>query len=465
MSIKIDFYTFAKKINSTKQPSGTAGLSADCIIKRGSSIINPTIELDIGLSSSPSSYNYCYIADFGRYYFVHDWVFNERLWTANLTADPMASFKTGIGSYSGYVLRSSSSYDSDLVDMYYPTLADITTSSSTSAQSPSWAEGFSGGSYVIGIMGKNNGQNGGAITYYRADPASMQYLCNYLMDVANLGTITDIESDLLKCIFNPMQYIVSCMWFPFSPVVVNGNVYVGWWNLSGSGLHPLSASMKWELSMTYTIPKHPKAATRGNYLNMSPFSKYHLYAGPWGVIPIESSYLIGSSSLVSHLAVDLATGSGKLTIEDSSGRILEEHFAQIGVPVTVGQNLLNQGAVSGVAGGAMNAIGSALSLNPVSMFGAGLETIGNAAALSQSVPSTVGSNGSCTFKNVWQLVGRFFDIANEDLASRGRPLCQTKTISSLSGYILCSDADPDIACTDGELAQIVSYMNRGFYYE
>ena len=57
------------------------------------------------------------------------------------------------------------------------------------------------------------------------------------------------------------------------------------------------------------------------------------------------------------------------------------------------------------------------------------------------------------------------DIADEDLASRGRPLCKAKTISSLSGYIMCSDADPDIACTDYELAQIVSYMNGGFYYE
>lgn len=465
MSITVNFYTFAKKVNSTKQPTGTALLSADCIIKRGSSIISPTIELDIGLATSPAAYNYAYISDWNRYYFVSDWVFNERLWTARLTVDPLASFKASIGSYSGYILRSASAYNGKVVDMYYPALSDISIEANTSAQAPSWSEGFGGGSYVIGIMGKNNGQNGGAITYYRADPASMTYLCNYLMDTANLGTITDIESDLLKCIFNPLQYIVSCQWFPFSPVVVNGNVYVGWWDLTGSGLHPLSSSMKFELSMTYTVPKHPKAATRGSYLNQAPFSKYHLYAGPWGVIPIDSSYLIDLTTLNSHIAVDLVTGSGKLTIEGSSGRIFEEHFAQIGVPVTVGQNLLNQGAVSGVVGGAMNTIASMASGNLSGMLGEGLATIGSAASLSQSVPSTVGSNGSCTFKNTWQLVGRFFDIADEDLASRGRPLCAARTISNLSGYILCSDADPDVACTDEELARIVSYMNGGFYYE
>ena len=79
MSITIKFYTFAKRINSTKQPTGAAALSSDCIIKRGSSIINPTIELDIGLATSPAAYNYAYIADWNRYYWVQDWIFNERL--------------------------------------------------------------------------------------------------------------------------------------------------------------------------------------------------------------------------------------------------------------------------------------------------------------------------------------------------------------------------------------------------
>ena len=113
----------------------------------------------------------------------------------------------------------------------------------------------------------------------------------------------------------------------------------------------------------------------------------------------------------------------------------------------------------------MNTVGAALTGNPLSMLSSGFETIGSAAALSQSVPSTVGGNGSCTFKDQWRLVGKFLDIADEDNASRGRPLCKTRTISTLSGYIVCSDADPDISCTDTEQAQIVSFMNGGFYYE
>ena len=465
MAINVDFYTFAKKVNSTKVPSGTAALSTQCIIKRGSSIISPTIELDIGLATSPASYNYCYISDWGRYYFVSDWIFNERLWTAKLTVDPLASFKSSIGSYTGYILRSASAANGNVVDMLYPALASVSTSANNSDQGESWDNSMDSGCYVIGIMGKSSGQNGGAVTYYKATSSQMQALCNYMLDTSHLGTITDIEDDLLKCIFNPLQYIVSCMWFPVSPTTVGGDPYVGWWLVSGSGMHPISDSLRYSRSLTYDIPKHPKASSRGNYLNMAPFSKYYLYAGPFGCIPIDSSYLIGKSKLYTYVRVDFATGSGKLTIEDSSGNVIEEHFAQVGVPVAVGQNSINQGAVTGLAGGVMNTIGNALTGNPVGMLESGLQTIGNAAELSQSIPSTRGSNGTCAFSNQFRLVGRFFDVADADNTSRGRPLCSARQISSLSGYILCSDADPSVACTDSELAQIVSYMNGGFYYE
>lgn len=464
MSFSAQFYTFSKKVNSTKIPTGS-GSQYDIILKAGCSILTPTISLDIGISSSPASFNYCYISSFNRYYFVSDWYFNERLWTAKFTVDPMASFKTDIGSYTGYVLRSASQSDPNVIDMYYPALSKVTTTANSVVTDPGWDSDMNGGNYVIGIMGKNNGQNGGAVTYYKASASQMRTLCNYLLNTSNFGQIDDISEDLLKCIFNPLQYIVSCMWFPTLPTVINGDPYVGWWQISGSGLQPLTNNLQYNQTLSFTVPKHPKASTRGNYLNSAPFSRYHLYAAGFGVIPIDTSYLLGVSSLTVHVKIDYATGSGKLTIEGTSGTILEEHFAQIGVPIAVGQNLLNQQAVAGVSGGVMNAIGGMLSGNLAGMLGGGLATIGSAAELSQSVPSTVGGNGSCTFSNQWKLIGRFFDVADEDIVNRGRPLCKAVTINTLSGYVLCSDADPNIACTDTEQSQIVSYMNGGFYYE
>ena len=47
----------------------------------------PVIKLDIGLDNSPSGYNYAYIPDFNKYYYVSEWMFEERLWVAYLEED------------------------------------------------------------------------------------------------------------------------------------------------------------------------------------------------------------------------------------------------------------------------------------------------------------------------------------------------------------------------------------------
>ena len=459
MSFKATFYTFSKKLNSTKQPTGT-GTQYDIVIKSGSSIINPTIELQLPIANNPTALNYCHIADFGRYYFVHDWVFTNRLWVAQLTADPMASFKTNIGSYSGYILRSASTSNGRVVDNLYPAKAQNTHDSST-ITTP-----LDGSCYILGIMGKDSTANeGGAVRYYRATEAACKALINYMLDDPSIYSVSDISSELLKCLFNPLQYIVSCMWFPITPPVSSGDVNFGWWSIPITGMSPLSA-LDWGSNFSISVPKHPKAATRGQYLNMPPFSSYKLEAGPWGIIPLDNFNLLDATNLDCNYKVDLMTGSGRLDIKFRDKVIHESiHTTQIGVPVQLGQNMFNQGALMSTIEHSVSSVKAAASLNPGGLLTEGLAAIGDAAQLRQSVPSTLGSNGTKAFNNLFGISADFLDIVDEDNTSRGRPLCEVKTISSLSGYILCSDADPDIPGTDTELSQIVSYMNGGFYYE
>ena len=462
MSITVNFYTFAKRVNSTKTPTATADLSADCIIKRGSSIISPTIELDLGLASSPAAYNYAYISDWNRYYFVSDWVFNDRLWTAQLKSDPMASFKSSIGSYTGYVARAASSYDLSVVDAYYPALAKNT--HDADIQTSPFGD-LSSASFIVGIIGKGSGNNGGAVTYYRATSSAIKTLNNYLLDDPSIYNQSDISDELLKCIFNPIQYIVSCMWIPFSPPVINSDVEIGWWDVSISGMERISG-LDWGSNLTFTIPKHPKAATRGAYLNLPPFSRYTLEAGPWGFIPVDPFNLLDTTSLSCVYKVDLITGSGRFNIKFRD-KLIYEHgvTAQIGVPIQMGQNLINQGALTGAAGSMTNLFQSALTGDVAGALVNGLSAIGDAAKLTQSVPSTIGSNGTLSFNNNFGLMADFLDIADEDISSRGRPLCKAVQLSSLSGYVQCVDADPEIACTIEENNTIRSYLNGGFYYE
>ena len=68
MSIKVKLWSFTKRENSTKIPTGTA-TEFDCVLKDDTSIVNPTIELS---ANNLTSYNYAQISDFGRYYFIRD---------------------------------------------------------------------------------------------------------------------------------------------------------------------------------------------------------------------------------------------------------------------------------------------------------------------------------------------------------------------------------------------------------
>lgn len=463
MSFTAVFYTLSKRPNSTKQPSGT-GTTYNIVLKDNCSILTPDIKLDGGIATNPAAFNYCYIADFKRYYYV-SWEWSERLWIGHCKVDPLASQKSAIGSYTAYVARAASTYDGDVVDTYYPTLADVTESKESAIQDPEWTHNIGNGQFVIGVMGNASGPNGGAVTYYVTDAAGMYALTNYLLDDANYN-VTDISADLLKCIFNPLQYIVSCMWFPF--VIESNlstiNIEVGWWTISTVGAK-LSSPI-YTRNLSFTVPKHPQAAARGDYLNLSPYSSYFINAGPWGVIPIDNSELIDVNTVAFQITIDLYTGSGRLSqVSKDVLAYVNDHVCQIGVPIQLGQNVLNQGALMQTAQSGLGAAGSALGLHPISFFNNGLNSIVSAAELSQSVPSMLGSNGTIAFNTIFALIGKFFAIAAEDNSSIGRPLMQPKTINSLSGYIECVDADPPLSCTLAEMEEIVATMNGGFYYE
>ena len=448
----VTFYSgFSKKPNSTKQPTG--GTDKTVTLKTPTSVINPVFILQ-GYSLS-----YNYVKWGSRYYYVDDIiVVHNNIAEYHCSSDALATYKSDIGSSSQYVLRSASSYDGRVVDNYYPTLAKNTHDSST-VTSPFNKTG----SYVVGIMGKGAGGNGGAVTYYSGTSANLKALVNYML--GGDYQVSDISEELLKCIFNPLQYIVSCMWFPFSVPVTGGDIDCGWWNVAGTGLQR-TAGLEWGNNFNIDIPKHPKAATRGEYLNLPPYSRYKLMAGPWGVLPLDNFNLLDATQLTCTWNVDLMTGSGRLDVKFRDKVIQEAIYtAQIGVPIQLGQNMFNQGALMDMISSSTGVLQSAISGSPRGMLLNGLSAIGDAAAVSQSVPSTVGSNGTISFNNIFGILADFIDVADDNIVENGRPLCQVKTISSLSGYILCEKADLNTTASPAEKDTIITAMNSGFYYE
>lgn len=454
----IDVYSgFSKKPNSTKQPASPRA-SITCRLKEPCSVLNP-IFLLTGYNLSDN-----YVKWGSRYYYINDIVIiGNELAEYHCSTDVLATYKTQIGSSSQYILRSSAASNGRIVDNYYPTLAK-NTHEVKSITSP-FVDDVSEGCYVIGIQGKGSGGNGGAVTYYKATATAMKALVNYLLSSPSSYQVTDISEELLECIFNPMQFIVSCMWYPFNVPTMNGDCTVGWWQADISGIDMVS-TLEWGTNFSIPIPKHPKAATRGQYLNMPPFSRYKLQAAQWGIIPLDNFNLLDASNLEGDWKVDLITGSGQLHIKLRDKIAHEGIFTtQIGVPVQLGQNMFNQGALMSGINNTLSFGKSALTGQAGSMLTSGLGAMLDAASLSQAVPSTLGSNGTLSYSNIFAIMADFIDVADEDNAQMGRPLCEVRTISTIPGYILCEKADLDVAASPSEKDQIVSYMDGGFYYE
>ena len=461
MSYTATFWSFAKKTNSTKQPTAT-GTVYTCDVMDGSGILSPTIKLHTTFTD-PSAYNYCQISAWGRYYFVSNWRYDRGLWWADLTVDVLASFKTSIGGLSMYILRSSSQSDGSLVDTKYPIKTGLTISAQQNNSNP-FATAFSAGYFVIGIV---NGDSGsvGAVSYYVFDNAEFRAFAAILLgDSSYLGTIVDISTQLLKCLVNPFQYIVSCTWLPVTPPMGAAvtSIPIGWWSITANA-HKLSGSVRTAGTVTVQIPKHPDASTRGSFLNTEPYSTYYLDFPPFGSVSIPANAITAVTTLDFAWDVDCITGIGRLSIGENAVRPFNILHGQIGVPVQLSQ------MAPDIMGAMMDMVPTMANptLNSIVQGSAGFLAAIGTAKMADLCPaqSTVANGGFMGGYYPIKLVGMFASIAPDNTAEWGKPLCQTKTISSLSGFVQTADEDFEIACTDAERTQIAAFLTGGFYYE
>lgn len=121
------FYSFTKRPNSTKQPTGGVSLTG-VQIKEECSFTNPALKMSPTIMSGtfdPSLYNYCYIPSWHRYYYITDWKYLNGIWECYCQVDVLASFKTAIGATQSYIIRSASLYNGDIIDTFYPSTSVV----------------------------------------------------------------------------------------------------------------------------------------------------------------------------------------------------------------------------------------------------------------------------------------------------------------------------------------------------
>lgn len=472
MAINIRLYAFGKKPNSTKIPDAQTveNETFECLFKEPFSLLNPVILLK---HENPAKYNYAYIGKFGRYYFVNNWEYDKGIWYGYLNVDVLASWKAEIGESTQYVLRSESSYDGNIIDLQYPakTAPDIVYEY---RDFKSFVYSFSSGSYVVGII-TSQSKGVGAVNYYAFTPEHFREFCNNMLsttDWCDGVNITEISQALFKTLFNPFQYIVSCIWLP---IAIRGGtaqtIKIGWnWGLSAT-CKILTGSFIYGDSLDLTVPPHPDAPQRGLYLHSAPFSQYILTVPMFGRFPLDANLVSQTESVNCQVDVDAVTGMGRLQVR-GGGYSFVDITAMVGVPIQLAQ-ITQQ--TSSVSQGVMSAAGSVVSGSLLAFDAAlggktgvssgKLASISSAVANAGNQISTIGNNGSIVGIGPAKFEAVFYHPVPEDKEHFGRPLCTKVKINTLSGFVMCDSADVSAPATKPENDMIIKQMDGGFYYE
>ena len=462
MAFRVNLFEFSKRSNSTKRPSGN-GTAANCEVHEPVNIMAPVMKFNL---SSPIGYNYMYVQSWDRYYWIDSWTYNNGIWDANCSIDPLASWRNSIGSMTEYVLRSADEYTPDVVDTTYPLTANVETDRIrligwNVAENPS-------GWYIVGVVGGNGLTEFYVMHNLQAFGAAMFGDTMWNNVVADDPALAETNiPNFMKAQFNPLQYVVSCMWFPFEPrhSIDPHPVKFGYFD-SGFSAYKATPVTYEIVSGNIPIPNHPQSS-RGTYLNLAPFTRLRISAFPWGEIDLDTTKFANKTKINFKGYLDPMTGSTKLEISNGVGDVITTLIGQIGVTVQLSQVLKDNlatvtGGLSAVAGAASMFTG-----NIVGGLATAISGIGNAVAAQYPDVSTTGTNGAkvAVAPSDISLIVTHQYIVEEDKPNHGRPLCKRRRLNTLPGYLMISDPDVEIAATKAEIDAIKEHMTNGFFYE
>ena len=456
--------TFSKHENSTAQPTYTGWASFDVTFKEGADISAPDITISADLSTV---INYNYAVMLGRYYWIRNKnALRNGLVVMQLEIDVLATYKSEIGDSNLYILRSSAAYDGNIRDNYYPMTSDI--DSGHHVQSTGVPGDFNTGVVVLNVSGT---QTTAGTTLFQFTTSQFRVLIEELYTAIDGFQPSDVISGLAKLFGgNPQQLINGAMWFPFpfSVAAVTENVKIGAWTSSVSGgvINDPVISLA---DYTYTIFKHPQSVTRGEYLNLAPYSVYNLLIPGSGVVSLDTTKLIGESTITVKRAMDAFTGQLiTRVIATGSSEVLAYCSGQIGIPIT----LKGDNNVAGIAGGALStaglAIGAAMMTNPATaIIGAVSAGIGTIADAVGGTPTStyMGAGAAGIMLEPGCLDDIHYLVVPEDNTRNGRPLCQVKKPSALGGFMIAQKGDIDAAIPLPEHDRIRAFLETGFFYE
>ena len=481
--MEVKLYSMNKRRNSTARPSGLdSALTVQVTLKDSSGVLHPLLEIYQSAAWNPSSYNYAYIADFSRYYWIDEWTYINGRWQVSMSVDPLATYKTEIGNSTKYILRCANLKNSNVIDTLYPSVGDAPTVIYNQADFH-FSQDFADCCYVLGVA--NRSTNGvGAIAYYVLTSAQIRSLVQYMLVAApdlwtnGFAGMTDV---LYRSLYSPFDYIKSCRafpiaWSPLSTVNIMFGNYTT--DVQGSVLGSNSAGGWFTETHDLSLPSgwtSWDAKFRSN-----PFAHLYLFFPPWGMIELNPLDFAGATAVRVRCSFDLMSGDGILYIHKVYGS--EYYFVTMKVVKASVDIALSAASInaSGLIAGITTAAGAAVDLYTGSVgTGEALTAIagGVTSASYAGIPTASGSTGTqtggfSTYEGICQLIYTCSNFTLEDPDELGNAYMQKAQISSLHpvghlnvGYVKCADGEVNCNGMPEELESLENFLTGGFFYE
>ena len=493
-----------RKIDKTL-PSGTGNiLTLSGYLKDGSSVLNPTILVNYTIDIV--GFNYAYISDFSRYYFVEISNVNKDLWELRMRVDVLKTYATTI-------LNTQMNIDRCMLADYK--IADETTSfecdfkvnilnlssavqgdlQNFSFESCDWNDGYPLNNPSHNVMINVVNDNGQQSFYYPLGDMSYKVtplitnmsewsLCNsnvlpysykYVGDMQDLNTIKEIYQQ------TEADFIKSIIVFPF-PIDIKTDsqglkqryyMRLGSTDYTnGRFYEPYETIFDYKVLLDYTFPSFTTS-----YLNYEPYTEIELFIPFIGWKKFNASELYGNRILIAY-QVNYEDGSAVCyVLNKTKDYIIMQSTCQLGVKVALSRSNLEElnaqrisnttSMVLGVLGGAVSTSLGALTGNPLAVVGGVMATTN---AITKGVVSNMGmfERGQTQIASANDGLSSGFNVLRKTITKTpryrngviGYPFKTNSSISSLpDGYVKVMDT-PNIAITGtkSEADEIVTLL-------
>lgn len=482
----LNLWSFSKRRNSTKQPTGAA-VTKTVKLKEGTSLEQPTFILD----GQVHGYNYAQFG--GVYYYIDDVVIaKNNITELNCSRDLLATFKAAIMASSQYVAY----YTHNNTEISDKRLSTKTTKSlDINTRNFDTLGNGTGTNYavVLNVIGVD------ACDSYVVNQATARTILNNLDNwFDNSGSYSSNGSGIL----DPSDSIFS--WASVEDSIksfMQETIYFWkqWFasgkasdNLRSAYMLPLPPSAIGGYSDTIKLGKYDTgvSATRvydrifsdgcsvnipwqaNDWRRNAPYHELFLYIPYVGLITLSPSDLIGDTSLNVAVSLDVASGDAVFAVYTGTNRFIGQYATNLAASFAVGTSNVPPASMANAIVGAGVDVAAAYATGGASaVIGSMTGGISNMGNVLSGMPSCIGANMGgavlgLTDKVICYSIFHDTTVApSNPSAVQGTPYNGVMSLSGVSGYVQCVNASVEMDGLGNDKDIVNNYLNGGIYIE